>query len=110
MIKTARIPLAITHAAAELDILSLEDSPARVSKIPPDIIYTSCETILYQILMSVPLASMSVIRLVQIRRVPTLADVSWGTRWMLMDVLAMVSCIVNFMIKHNDYVMHFRYQ
>ena len=109
MIKTARILLAITHAAAELDILSLEDSPARVSKIPPDIIYTSYETIFYQIL-SVPLASMSVIRLVQIRRVPTLADVSWGTRLMLMDILAMVSCIVNFMIKHNNYVVHFRYQ
>lgn len=44
VIKTAKIPLAITHAAAELDILSLEDSPARVSKKkPPDIIYTSCE-------------------------------------------------------------------
>ena len=111
MIKTARILLAITHAAAELDILSLEDSPARVSKlIPPDIIYTSYETIFYQILMSVPLASMSVIRFVQIRRVPTLADVSWGTRLMLMDILAMVSCIVNFMIKHNNYVVHFRYQ
>ena len=110
MIKTARILLAITHAAAELDILSLEDSPARVSKIPPDIIYTSYETIFYQILMSVPLASMSVIRFVQIRKVPTLADVSWGTRLMLMDILAMVSCIVNFMIKHNNYVVHFRYQ
>ena len=99
MIKTARILLAITHAAAELDILSLEDSPARVSKlIPPDIIkfYTSYETIFYQILMSVPSASMSVIRFVQIQRVPTLADVSWGTRLMLMDILAMVSCIVNY--------------
>ena len=48
MIKTARIPLAITHAAAELDILSLEDSPARVSKKKtPNIIYISYENNVY---------------------------------------------------------------
>ena len=111
VIKTAKIPLAITHAAAELDILSLEDSPARVSEKNPLILFIlHVKTILYQILMSVPLASMSVIRLVQIRRVPTLADVSWGTHWMLMDALAMVSCVVNFMVKHNNYIVRFRYQ
>ena len=53
--------------------------------------------------MSVPLALMSVIRLVQIQRVPTLADVSWGTRWMLMDVLAMVSCIASCKTFLNNY-------
>ena len=55
-------------------------------------LYFMWKTILYQILMSVPLALTSVIRLVQILRGPTPAGVSWGTRWMLMDAPAMVSC------------------
>jgi hypothetical protein len=58
-------------------------------------LYLMWKTTFYQILMSVPLASTSVIRLVQIRRGPTPAGVSWDTHWMLMDAPAMVYYIMH---------------